>query len=208
MKTLVDINSWNRKAIFEHFVGYDEPFFGVTVSIDCTLAYTHCKQNNISFFLYYLHKATAAANLITPFRYQIEKNKVYEYDCIDVSATISRADHSYGFSYFPFDPNFTVFEHNAQKEIKRIQSSTELLPEINVPNILHCSSLPWLNFTSLSHARKYDFSDSCPKISFGKMTVANEIKTMPVSIHVHHALMDGLHVGHYVEQFQKMMNAI
>jgi chloramphenicol O-acetyltransferase type A len=28
---------------------------------------------------------------------------------------------------------------------------------------------------------------------------------MPVSIHVHHALMDGYHVGQFIDQFQKRM---
>lgn len=29
---------------------------------------------------------------------------------------------------------------------------------------------------------------------------------MPVSIHVHHGLMDSHHVGLFVEEFQKLMN--
>ncbi len=31
-------------------------------------------------------------------------------------------------------------------------------------------------------------------------------KIMPVAIHVHHALMDGFHVGLFVAEFQQMMN--
>ena len=30
---------------------------------------------------------------------------------------------------------------------------------------------------------------------------------MPVSIHVHHALADGLHVAQFVEHFQKLLDA-
>jgi chloramphenicol O-acetyltransferase type A len=30
---------------------------------------------------------------------------------------------------------------------------------------------------------------------------------MPVSVHVHHALMDGFHVGQFVEAFQDILNA-
>ncbi|NRA48527.1 MAG: chloramphenicol acetyltransferase, partial [Phaeodactylibacter sp.] len=32
-------------------------------------------------------------------------------------------------------------------------------------------------------------------------------KTMPVSIHVHHALVDGFHVGLFLEAFQDLLNA-
>jgi chloramphenicol O-acetyltransferase type A len=53
----------------------------------------------------------------------------------------------------------------------------------------------------LSHAA---FPDSCPKISFGKMTVSKK-RTMPMSIHVHHGLMDGLHLDN-LDYFQEIMN--
>ncbi|MEM8967889.1 MAG: CatA-like O-acetyltransferase, partial [Bacteroidota bacterium] len=43
-------------------------------------------------------------------------------------------------------------------------------------------------------------------ISFGKMTTANGKQIMPVSIHVHHALMDGFHVSQHLELFQKLLN--
>ena len=38
------------------------------------------------------------------------------------------------------------------------------------------------------------------------MTENNGVKEMPVSIHGHHALMDGYHVGMFVEKFQNLLN--
>ena len=38
------------------------------------------------------------------------------------------------------------------------------------------------------------------------MTGEGEYRSMPISIHVHHALMDGYEVGLFVEEFQKLMN--
>jgi chloramphenicol O-acetyltransferase type A len=73
--------------------------------------------------------------------------------------------------------------------------------------VIHFSAIPWLDFTSLSHARSYTFPDSCPKISFGKMKInENGKRTMPMSIHVHHGLVDGLHLGQFVDYFQEIMN--
>jgi chloramphenicol O-acetyltransferase type A len=62
--------------------------------------------------------------------------------------------------------------------------------------------LPWFDFTSISHARDFSHEDSAPRITFGKITEADGRFTMPVSIHVHHALADGLHVAQFVEKFQ------
>ena len=38
------------------------------------------------------------------------------------------------------------------------------------------------------------------------MTETSGKRSMPVSVHVHHALVDGVHVGQYIEEFQKLMN--
>ncbi len=38
------------------------------------------------------------------------------------------------------------------------------------------------------------------------MTDVDGKKSMPVAIHVNHALMDGYHVSLFVDEFQKLMN--
>lgn len=38
------------------------------------------------------------------------------------------------------------------------------------------------------------------------MSEESERRMMPVSIHVHHALLDGYHVGLFAEQFQQLLN--
>lgn len=205
MKTLLDIESWNRKDQFRFFSQFEEPFFGLTVHVDCTRAYHTAKENNYSFFLYYLHVSLKAANETIPFRYRIEDGLVYVYDQVNASPTINRPDGTFGFSYMNYHPDFSVFSEHAKAIIEEVRSSTGLIPAVSGENVIHYSSIPWLNFTSLSHARSFSFKDSCPKISFGKMMEQNGIKQMPVSIHVHHALMDGFHVAQFVERFQELL---
>ncbi len=206
MKQLIDIENWPRKDHFKFFSQFDEPFFGLTVTIDCTAAYKMSKQLGVSFFLYYLHKALAAVNMVEAFRYRIDGDKVYLYDEVHASPTINRPDGTFGFSYVDYHPDFNTFVTGAQIEIERVQNSTGLIPAISGENVIHFSAIPWVDFTSLSHARSFSFKDSMPKISFGKVTEKDGVKTMPVSIHVHHGLMDGYHVGQFVEKYQELLN--
>ena len=92
------------------------------------------------------------------------------------------------------------------EEIEKVQNTNSLLPAVSGENVIHFSAIPWIDFTSISHARSFSHLDSCPKISFGKMTETNGKKSMPISIHGHHALMDGFHVGQFIDEFQKLMN--
>ncbi len=206
MKHTLSIADWNRKDHFAFFKQFEEPFFGITVTVDCTKAYAAAKSRGVSFFLYYLYKSLAAANQVEPFRYRIHEDEVWVFDTVNASPTINRPDGSFGFSYIDYHPSFDQFIQTAQAEIARVQSSKGLVPAVSGENVIHYSSIPWINFTSLSHARSFSFKDSSPKISFGKMTGDERLRTMPMSVHVHHALMDGYHVGQYIDLFQQLMN--
>lgn len=206
MKQLITLDDWKRKDHFQFFSKFEEPFFGVTINIDCTFAYQQAKEKGNSFFLYYLYRALKAANKIENFRYRIINQEVYLFDQINASATINRPDETFGFSYMDYDKNEEMFYQKAKEEIVRVQQSKGLIPAGSGENAIHFSAVPWLDFTSLSHARSFTFPDSCPKISFGKVTENNGKKLMPVSIHAHHGLMDGFHIGLFAEQFQELMN--
>jgi chloramphenicol O-acetyltransferase type A len=185
----------------------EEPFFGITTTVDCTKAYNSAKEFGVSFFVYYLHKTLLAVNAIEPFRYRIIEGDIYLFNVINASATIMREDETFGFSFMEFTENLRDFEVVVQSEISRIQNTSGLLTREFPENLIHFSALPWINFTSFSHARSFTFEDSCPKISFGKMMVSDSgIRTMSMSVHVHHGLMDGLHVGQFVDCFQELMN--
>lgn len=93
----------------------------------------------------------------------------------------------------------------AQSEVARVQQEVGLVPGTAGQDMIHFSAIPWLDFTALSHARSFSFRDSCPKISFGKMTEREGRKTMPVSVHGHHGLMDGYHIGLFADRFQQYM---
>ncbi len=208
MKQKLNLDTWNRTEHFHFFKQMEEPFFGVTVTIDCTKAYEKSKAENFSFFIYYLHKTLAAVNAIESFRFRIFEEEIYVYDVINSSVTISREDGTFGFSFMEYNQDFAVFSKIALAEMERIQTTKGLFTRtFESDNLIHFSAIPWVDFTSLSHARSFTFADSCPKISFGKMSVSeNGKRTMPMSVHVHHGLMDGLHVGQFIDCFQDLMN--
>jgi chloramphenicol O-acetyltransferase type A len=207
MKHALALDTWERKDQFDFFRRFEEPFFGVCVQIDYTKAYAVAKEQGSSFFLYYLHRSLVAINAITPFRYRISDEQVWVYDKVNASPTINRPDGTFGFAYMDFYEDFREFEAVAQKEIEKVQKSKGLIPAVSGENVIHYSSLPWISFTAISHARSFSFKDSCPKVSFGKMTTQNGQNIMPVSVHVHHALMDGYHVGQFLDYFQELMNS-
>ena len=206
MKQELDITTWNRKEHFEFFSKFEEPFFGTTIQFDCTRAYDKSKELGVSFFTYYLHKTLVAVNKTENFRYRIHDEKVFIYDKINVSSTILRDDKTFGFSEIEYDENLNAFIENYNTEATRVKNTSGLFTREYNENIVHFSALPWINFTSISHSRSFTFPDSCPKFSFGKITAENDKKLMSMSVHVHHGLVDGYHLGLFFEEFERLMN--
>jgi len=205
VKRKLDIDTWVRKAHFEFFSTFEEPYYGVCVKVDCTAAYDFAKRNGISFFLYCLHRSLAAAQRVEAFKYRIEEGEVFVYDRIDAGSTISRSNGTFGYGHMLYSESLEEFLEGATRVVEEVRGSDELIPTAAV-NIIRYSALPWVDFTSLSHARLYSRPNSGPNISFGKMTEDGGKRSMPVSIHVHHALVDGLHIGQYVDCFQKLLD--
>lgn len=205
MKTKVNLENWNRKEHFLFFKQMEEPFYGITTTIDCTKGYNESKQLGISFFTYYLHQTLMAVNAVENFRLRICNDEVFLHDSISASATVMREDKTFGFSLMEFTENIQDFAKIVTSEIDRIQTTSGIITTEYPENLIHFSALPWIDFTSLSHARSFTWPDSCPKISFGKLTDANGKKTIPVSVHVHHGLVDGYHVGLFLEKLQELL---
>lgn len=201
-------DTWNRRDHFHFFRQFEEPFFGITTEVDCTKGYAWAKETGVSFFLYYLHRSLVAANGTEPFKYRIHGDDVIVHDQVNASPTINRPDGTFGFSYMNYYPLLDDFVREAQIEIQRVQNTAGLVPAVSSEAVIHYSSLPWIRFTSVSHARAFSFNDSIPKITFGKMQDRQGVRTLPVSIHVHHALMDGFHVSQYLERFQQALDNV
>jgi chloramphenicol O-acetyltransferase type A len=171
MKKELAIATWNRKEHFEFFSQFDEPFFSLVVNVDATGAYQKAKASGSSFYLYYLYLSLAAANNTEPFRYRIEEDRIFSYDTIHASPTVLRDDKTFGFSFLPFQPKFPDFENSANAAIQEVKAGSGLNLNENTGrmDVIHYSSIPWITFTGLSHARSFSFKDSVPEITFGNI---------------------------------------
>lgn len=204
MKT-IDIESWSRNKLYHHFRGLKDPYFGVTIPFDVTKAYDNSKDNNVSFFVKYLHDCMKAINAVPNFRYRIIEDQVVDFEVIHASATIAREDHTYGFSFIEFNKDFDIFLNSYNQEKQRILNSNDLYPPVNGQNCIHCSALPWVSFTGHKEPSSCDLQ-SIPELAFAKFVKQNDRLIMNVSIHVNHALVDGYHVGLFAEKFQFYLN--
>lgn len=203
---VININTWKRKPHYNHFRNLKDPYFGVLVPFDVSHAYRFAKANDISFFGRYLHDCMKAINDVDELKLRVVEEEIIQYDVINASATLMRSDKTFGFSYIEFDNDLHKFLINIDSEKNRIENSTDLYPMRNDQECIHCSALPWLEFSGHKEPVSGIF-ETIPKLAYSKIShQLDERILMNVSIQVNHALVDGYHVGLFSEKFQHYLN--
>ena len=209
MKRVIDIKTWERKEHFEFFSKIDDPVFGITAEVDVTSTFKKCKVNNWSFHQYYHFLSTQAVNEIEEFRTRIENDSIVLFDEVHTSTTILKDNKTFAFTFVPKTDSFEEFSKLAVIEFGRGRNAIGMgiTEESKQLNTIHYSTLPWINFKGLKHPLSTNFVDSNPKITFGKMEKINDVLKMPVAVYGHHGLLDGYHIGLYLEKFQSLLNS-
>ena len=204
----IDLESWNRKEHFQFFAAFDEPFFSLVSEINTSKAFEKSKTDKPSFFARYLHASIRAVNELPEFKFRIYEDEVVQFDTINASPTLGRADGTFGFGFIPYTEDLHDFAKALTLDTERVRNSSGLGVNANTTrqDVVHYSSLPWINFTALTHARDFKFKDSAPKITFVKASRKDQGLMLPVSVTVHHGFVDGFHVGQFFERFQELMD--
>lgn len=76
------------------------------------------------------------------------------------------------------------------------------------PDVIRYSALPWFAFSEMKHAGSIRTGDSVPRISTGKLTQENGRYNLPLSITVHHGLMDGRDVAEFLQNIEYHQNLL
>ena len=208
MAHFLDLETWNRREHFYFFRSYDNPYFNLCCEVDVSELHALTRRRrDVSMTQGLFYASLRAANAVEPFRYRIRDQRVYVHDVIHGGSTVMRDNASFGFSYFSFQDDFSAFAAAGRREMDRVKGTTSLDPRTDDDDLIHYSVIPWISFTSFAHARRWNTDDTVPKVVFGKYFERDGRIRLPVSVEVHHALMDGLHVGFFLDAFQDLLDS-
>jgi chloramphenicol O-acetyltransferase type A len=204
MAEYLDIETWARRDLFEFFRGYEKPHFNICTRVEVTNLLNLLRdRHGVSVSLAYLYFALRVANEIEPFRYRLKDGKVLVHDVIHGGTTVLLPNESFSYAYFDYHEDFEKFSQGAARSTRRVQSEGLLKPTMR-DDLIYFTVLPWVSFTSFAHARTPGRGESVPRIAIGKFINENERTMLPISVEVHHALMDGLHVGQYLNRLEEV----
>lgn len=204
MAHYLDLATWSRKELFDFFIDYSNPYFNVCARVDITNLVSFVRRRSdlrISIALHYF--ALRLANEIEPFRYRLKDKEVFVYDVVHGGTTVLLPNESFAYAYFEYQRDFEKFARDMRQAVDEVRNGDGILKPTMRDDVIYHTTLPWMSFTSFAHARNKGRGESIPRIVFGKFAEENSRLMLPISIEVHHALMDGIHVGRFLTRFEE-----
>ena len=201
----IDMATYPRRDHFEHFYGMAYPYVGVTVEVDVTALLTLCREKGYSFYLMVLHAVALAADEVDEFRRRIDDHSIVEYEECPTSHTELKPDGTYAYCTLHHHMPLAEYLQKAEAARAAARESGSIEEEAEVQSMYFISTLPWLHYTQLIQPVACG-DESNPRFTWGKYRQNAEGRMMmPLSVLVHHALADGVHIAKFYDEFEKQM---
>ena len=205
MAQYLDLTTWKRRQLYEFFIDYAQPYFNVCTLLDVTNLKALVRERNTKFSLAIHYFGLRIANELEPFRYRLKDGGVFVYDVIDGGTTVLLPNETFSYAYFGYKRDFQQFIDEMGSAVEQVRNGTGELKPTMRDDVIYHTTLPWISFTSFSHARTPGRGESIPRFVFGKFVEEHGRLMMPFSVEVHHALMDGIDVGRYLNNFEQAL---
>jgi chloramphenicol O-acetyltransferase type A len=173
--------------------------------VEITALLPWLREKGLPFTPTIVYLVARTANEIPEFRWRIRGDEVIEHESVQPSFTVwTEVADVFSFCTVPYSPDFIDFTTAAQEKMARMKATPSLEDEENRDDFLFLSAIPWVSFTSFQHAMQLHPHDAVPRITWGKYFEENGRIKMPLSVQVHHAIVDGRHVGAYFQQIEAL----
>ena len=199
MRTIEFTNAHQQRH-FEFFHSMNHPHFSVCANVEIGGWLDMARERGLKTTPAIVYLLARVANEIPQLRQRIRDDRVVEHDTVHPTFSVATdvAD-AFSFCHVEFTPILHEFVQRATQVMDEMRTDPVFEDEPGRDDYLFMSPLPWISFTSVQHAMRYHPHDSVPRISWGKFFESGGRTMMPLSLQVHHALVDGVHVGRFFE---------
>ena len=195
---LIDIENWERREYYEHFIGKVVCSYSVTVDIDIT----DLKGQRLYPAMIWL--LTQTVNEMPQFRTALTDKGLGIYDELHPMYTLfNEQTEKFSGIWAYNNQSYPEFLKAYLNDVEQYGDCASYTPKPGTPeNSFNISMAPWVAFTSLNYNVYDEGKFLLPIFTMGKFREQNGKRLLPLAIQVHHAVCDGYHVGKFVALLQ------
>ena len=195
---LIDMENWDRKEFYEHFINEVVCSYSITVNLDIT------NLRDARLYPAMIWLLTKTVNEMPEFRTSLTKAGLGIYDSMHPMYTVfNKENKNFSGIWSYYSEHYMEFLKNYDEDVRVYSKSKRYAPKDGTPeNSFNISMVPWLEFTSCNLNVYDDGKFLLPIFTMGKYFERDGMRLLPLAIQVHHAVCDGYHVGLFVEKLQ------
>lgn len=212
MFNIIDIDNWERKERFNHFMNCVPCDYNITSNIDITALLSKVKSQGIKLYPTLIYILMTTVNQIKEMRLGYnDNNQLGYYEICHPSYTICNSEEgSFSSIWTNANDSFANFYSDYLNDIDKYSNSNAYTPKNNQPkNVFYVSSLPKVAFTSFDlNLHNNSSQNLSPIFTWGKYFKQGKKILIPLACHLHHAACDGYHASLIYTYAQKMVDEI
>lgn len=203
----IDMDNWNRKQHFEHYLKNVKCGFSITSNIDSTALVPAVKTRSLKLYPVLLYMVTTAVNMQQELRTCFNDDQELGYwEWMNPSYTVFHKDtHTFSSLWTEYTDDFNEFYQSIQVDIMKYANNKDLFPKPDCPpNCFPISCIPWTSFTGFNLNLFNDNQFLLPIVTIGKYFKQGNTLQLPVCLQIHHAVADGYHAAQFMNHLQQL----
>ncbi len=205
--TEIELDSWHRKDIFNHFIQVSPSVFSMVVNIDVTKLIDFIKKARLKFNPVMIWLVSKIINQHEEFLYSIlPPSQLGLFSIVHPLYTeMGPKTKNIKYLWTEYDPDFKIFYDRCINDKEVNKESENWQPQGKIPlNVFSVSCIPWVSFSSF-HLENYEAKHYLtPQVTYGKYFEANGKTYLPMQMQAHHANCDGYHVARFFTELEDL----
>lgn len=202
---IIDVENWERKECFDHFMSIAKSTYSLTVNMDISKLIMFSKKNNYRLYPTFTWIVSQAINNHKEFKMGYDENKnVGYYDMVnpDYSVMNDRTKIMDNLCTV-YSSKFKTFYNNMVNDLeayKNFGAHTQAQS-----NFFIASCLPWITYTSFNVSNESEYQFLFPMVTWGKYFEQGNKILMPLTLQIHHAVADGYHCSLFYKDIEQIL---
>lgn len=199
----IDMENWDRREYYEHYMHAVRCSYSMTVNLDITELLAAIK-GKVSLYPVMIYFLSVLVNRHEEFRYAVKAGRVGVYDALHPSYTIFyKESETFSCIWTRFEEEFAAFYRAYLCDKEAYGQAAGLVPKPDCPeNSFNISCIPWTSFGGFNLNVYDDGTYLAPIFTIGKYITQGGAVLLPLALQLHHAVCDGFHACRLINELQ------
>lgn len=205
--TKIDLNTWNRSEVFEHFLKQGTTY-SMTNEIPIDAALKFVKAKNYKFYPLFIYSVLKVINSNSLYRMAFDENGDLGYFDKSVPFYSIFDNEKELFSNITTEDTYTFaeFHRDYLDDVQKYQGTGKLFPKQPIPqNVVNISMIPWASFSAFNLNIKNNDNYLLPIVTASKFEKRSDGIKLPVTFQIHHAVCDGYQTTQFFNKLENIL---